>query len=130
MGKSLPNTTFAGWMGGDELAVAYASSDVFLFPSAVETFGNVSLEAAASGLPIVVEEGCGGHLVRHGVSGFACHQHDLDGFFKSVLCLVLDGERRKSMAKEGRKLSMQFEKRAVCEKMLENYWTVTNEFFS
>ncbi|CAJ1942386.1 unnamed protein product [Cylindrotheca closterium] len=128
--KSLPNTKFAGWLNGDDLAKAYASSDVFLFPSAVETFGNVSLEAAASGLPIVVEEGCGGHLVRHGISGFACHEHDLDGFFKSVLCLLLDSQRRKSMATEGRKLSMNFEKRTVCEKMLENYRTVTNEFFS
>ncbi|KAL3944247.1 MAG: hypothetical protein SGBAC_001690 [Bacillariaceae sp.] len=128
--KSLPNTKFAGWLNGDDLAKAYASSDVFLFPSAVETFGNVSLEAAASGLPIVVEEGCGGHLVRHGVSGFACHEHDLDGFFKSVLCLILDRQRRKSMADEGRKLSMNFEKRTVCEKMLENYRTVTNEFFT
>jgi len=128
--KSLPNTTFAGWLSGDDLAKAYASSDVFLFPSAVETFGNVSLEAAASGLPIVVEEGCGGHLVQHGVSGFACHQHDFDGFFKSVLCLLLDGQRRKSMASEGRKLSMNFEKRTVCEKMLENYRIVTNEFYS
>lgn len=128
--KSLPNTTFAGWMNGDDLAMAYASSDVFLFPSAVETFGNVSLEAAASGLPIVVEEGCGGHLVRHGVSGFACDQHDVDGFFNSVLCLLLDDVRRKAMAKEGRKLSMQYEKRVVCERMLDNYAHVTDEFYT
>jgi phosphatidylinositol alpha 1,6-mannosyltransferase len=128
--KSLPNTTFAGWMNGEDLAMAYASSDVFLFPSAVETFGNVSLEAAASGLPIVVEEGCGGHLVRHGVSGFACDQHDVNGFFNSVLCLVLDDKRRKAMSKEGRKLSLNYEKRVVCERMLDNYAFVTNEFYS
>jgi glycosyltransferase involved in cell wall biosynthesis len=127
--KALPNTTFAGWMNGDELATAYASSDVFLFPSAVETFGNVTLEAAASGLPIVVEEGCGGHLVRHGLSGFACDQYDVDAFFNSVLCLVLDDERRKKMANEGRKLSMNFEKRTVCKRMLDNYASVTNEFY-
>ena len=48
--KALPNTTCLGWVGGAELAVAYASSDIFLFPSSVETFGNVTLEAAASGL--------------------------------------------------------------------------------
>eukprot|EP00980_Cylindrotheca_fusiformis_P008265 scaffold1736_cov127-Cylindrotheca_fusiformis.AAC.79 len=127
--KCLPNTVFTGWMNGDDLAMAYASSDVFLFPSAVETFGNVSLEAAASGLPIVVEEGCGGHLVRHGESGFACEQHDVDGFFNSVLCLVLDDERRNAMAKEGRKISLQYEKKTVCERMLDNYSYVTNEFY-
>jgi glycosyltransferase involved in cell wall biosynthesis len=45
---------------------------VFLFPSDVETFGNVTLEALASGCPCVVEEKCGGHLVTHGVNGFTC----------------------------------------------------------
>jgi phosphatidylinositol alpha 1,6-mannosyltransferase len=127
--KSLPNTTFAGWMSGDELSVAYASSDIFLFPSAVETFGNVTLEAAASGLPLVVEAGCSGHLVNHGVNGFACHEHDLDAFFDSTLCLVLDDVRRKSMSQEGRQFSLQFEKRSVCKKMLENYSKVTDEFY-
>ena len=70
--KRLPNSTFCGWLDGHELSVAYASADVFLFPSAVETFGNATLEAAASGLPLVVEAGCSGHLVKHGVNGFAC----------------------------------------------------------
>jgi phosphatidylinositol alpha 1,6-mannosyltransferase len=127
--KALPNTTFAGWMAGDDLAMAYASADIFLFPSAVETFGNVTLEAAASGLPLVVEAGCSGHLVRHGINGFACEHDDLDAFFHSTLCLIMDDERRKSMSREGRIFSMQFEKGAVCRKMLENYTTVTNEFY-
>lgn len=127
--KALPNTTFAGWLNGDELAIAYASSDVFLFPSGVETFGNVTLEAAASGLPLVVEAGCSGHLVNHGVNGFACHEYDEDAFFDSVLCIILDDARRKSMSEEGRKFSLQFEKRAVCKKMLENYSQITDEFY-
>jgi len=128
--KALPHTTFAGWMSGDELATAYASSDVFLFPSAVETFGNVTLEAAASGLPLVVEAGCSGHLVNHGVNGFACQDGDLEAYYSSTLCLVLDDMRRKFMSEEGRKFSMQFEKRVVCQRMLENYSNVTNEFFA
>lgn len=127
---ALPNTVFAGWMNGDDLAVAYASSDVFLFPSAVETFGNVTLEAAASGLPLVVEAGCSGHLVNHGVNGFACQDGDLDAFYNGTLCLVLDAMRRKSMSEEGRQFSMQFEKRAVCRRMIDNYAKVTDEFYS
>ena len=130
MMKSLPNTVFAGWMNGDDLATAYASSDVFLFPSAVETFGNVSLEAAASSLPVVLEEGCGGHLVRHGVSGFACNEHDVDAFFNSVLCLVMDDKRREEMGEEGRKLSENFDKETVCGKMIDNYSTITDEFYN
>eukprot|EP00957_Ditylum_brightwellii_P191379 14571084-Ditylum_brightwellii.AAC.1 len=54
--KHLPNTTCIGWLNGYELVVAYALTNIFLFPSAMETFGNVTLEAAASGLPLVVEE--------------------------------------------------------------------------
>ena len=128
--KALPNTTFAGWMSGDDLATAYASSDVFLFPSAVETFGNVTLEAAASGLPLVVEGGCSGHLVNHGVNGFACADGDLEAYYSSTLCIVLDDMRRKSMSEEGRKFSMQFEKRVVCQRMIENYSKTTDEFYA
>ena len=126
--KDLPNTHFAGWVTGDELGVAYASSDVFLFPSAVETFGNVTLEAAASGLPLVVDSGCSGHLVQNGVSGFACKEGDVESYYNGTLSLILDEARRKAMSKEGRLLSLRFEKRAVCRKMIDNYATVTKEF--
>ncbi len=128
--KSLPNTSFAGWVTGDELAVAYASSDVFLFPSAVETFGNVTLEAAASGLPLVVDSGCSGHLVQHGVNGFACKEGDVESYYNGTLSLVLDNSRRKTMSKEGRQLSLRFEKRMVCRKMIDNYSAITKEFYN
>lgn len=127
--KDLPNTVFAGWMSGDELSTAYASSDIFLFPSAVETFGNVTLEAAASGLPLVVEAGCSGHLVNHGVNGFACQDDDFDAYFDSTLCLVVDDVRRRAMSLEGRRFSMQFEQREVCKRMLVNYSKVTDDFY-
>jgi len=127
--KDLPNTVFAGWMSGNDLSTAYASCDIFLFPSAVETFGNVTLEAAASGLPLVVEAGCSGHLVNHGVHGFACLDGDVDAYFDSTLCLLVDDSRRKKMSKKGRKFSLQFEKRKVCQKMLDNYSSVTDEFY-
>lgn len=127
--KSLPNTTFVGWVNGDELAVAYASSDVFLFPSAVETFGNVTLEAAASGLPLVVDSGCSGHLVQHGVNGFACNEGDIESYYNGTLSLVLDNSRRNTMSKEGRQFSLRFENRTVCRKMIENYSIITQEFY-
>jgi phosphatidylinositol alpha 1,6-mannosyltransferase len=138
--KTLPNTTFCGWMNADQLSVAYASSDIFLFPSAVETFGNVTLEAAASGLPVVVEAGCSGHLirggngswngVRQGDNGFACPAQDEDAFFEATLELVRDGKLRASCSRSARKMSLTLEKKSVVRDMLDNYSVVTNQFFT
>lgn len=62
--------TFLGWLAGDELARAYASADAFLFPSRTDTFGQVILEAQASGLPVVaVPEGGPASLIVSGESG-------------------------------------------------------------
>ena len=60
----------------------YASVDIFLFPSEVETFGNVTLEALASGVPCVASAGCSGHLVYHGVNGFVVHSADADEYYE------------------------------------------------
>ena len=54
--------SYLGWLQPSQLAEAYAISDLLLFPSEVETFGNVTLEAMASGLPCIVDERCSAHL--------------------------------------------------------------------
>jgi glycosyltransferase involved in cell wall biosynthesis/predicted metal-dependent phosphoesterase TrpH len=65
-----PHATFLGWLEGDGLARAYADADLFLFPSATDTFGQVILEAQASGLPVVaVAEGGPLSLIEDGVTG-------------------------------------------------------------
>ena len=62
--------TFLGWQSGEELARTYASADAFMFASATETFGQVVLEAQASGLPVVaVDRGGPASLIRHGETG-------------------------------------------------------------
>ena len=67
------HTTFLGWLSGSELARAYASADMFLFPSATDTFGQVILEAQASGLPVIaVAQGGPLSLIEHRVSGLLC----------------------------------------------------------
>jgi glycosyltransferase involved in cell wall biosynthesis len=64
-------TRFTGYLFGDELAEAYASADVFVFPGLTETFGQVVQEALASGLPVLtVNQGGVVDLVQDGVSGF------------------------------------------------------------
>ena len=67
------HATFLGWLEGDALATAYASADLFLFASETDTFGQVVLEAQASGLPVVAV-GAGGpaELIADGRSGVLC----------------------------------------------------------
>ena len=65
--------TFLGWLEGDALARAYADADLFLFCSQTDTFGQVVLEAQASGLPVVaVEAGGPTELIASGRSGVLC----------------------------------------------------------
>ncbi len=65
--------TFLGWLGGDQLARAYASADLFLFCSRTDTFGQVLVEAGASGLPCVaVDEGGPSSIVVDGETGRLC----------------------------------------------------------
>jgi glycosyltransferase involved in cell wall biosynthesis len=64
------HATFLGWLGGPDLARAYASADAFLFASATDTFGQVILEAQASGLPVVaVDAGGPASLIASGETG-------------------------------------------------------------
>jgi glycosyltransferase involved in cell wall biosynthesis/predicted metal-dependent phosphoesterase TrpH len=68
--------SFLGWLGGEELATAYASADVFLFCSSTDTYGQVVLEAGASGLPVVaVAEGGPAALVENRHTGLLCRPH-------------------------------------------------------
>ncbi|MEX2107137.1 MAG: glycosyltransferase [Solirubrobacterales bacterium] len=67
------HATFLGWLGGEDLARAYASADVFLFCSSTDTYGQVILEAGASGLPVVaVAEGGPAALVENRHTGLLC----------------------------------------------------------
>jgi glycosyltransferase involved in cell wall biosynthesis/predicted metal-dependent phosphoesterase TrpH len=67
------HATFLGWLEGDALAAAYASADIFLFASRTDTFGQVLLEAQASGLPVVaVGEGGPTSIVTDGATGRLC----------------------------------------------------------
>jgi glycosyltransferase involved in cell wall biosynthesis len=80
--------TFLGWLDGEDLARAYASADVFLFCSRTDTYGQVILEAAASGLPVVaVAEGGPATLVENRHTGLLCRP-DPDHLAGSLLQLA------------------------------------------
>ncbi|HET7627812.1 MAG TPA: glycosyltransferase family 1 protein [Bacillales bacterium] len=78
-------TVFTGFLHGEDLAKAYASSDAFVFPSTTETLGLVVLEAMASGLPVIVSNnGPTGELVRDGETGVFFDPLETDGISKAV----------------------------------------------
>ncbi len=89
--QRMPEAVFPGYLTGDSLPEAYASSDIFLFPSTTETFGNVILEAFACGLPAVVSDigGCK-ELVGQAEGGIVVTAKDADAFYESCLRLILD----------------------------------------
>lgn len=80
---------FAGMRRGDDLAAHYASADLFLFPSLTETFGNVTLEALASGLGVVAYDcAAANELIRDGDNGRVVPSNHEDAFIAATLELA------------------------------------------
>ncbi|MBN1945036.1 MAG: glycosyltransferase [Bradymonadales bacterium] len=95
---------FTGFLEGSQLAQAYASADIFVFPSTTDTFGNVVLEALASGLPAVVtDQGGPSEIVQHNRTGFIVPAGNTTGLVWAILQLVQDPSRRRSMSVAARK---------------------------
>ncbi len=93
--------TMLGWLDGDELARAYASSDLFLFCSQTDTFGQVILEAQASGLPVVaVDAGGPSSLIKDGVTGRLCPPES-GSLSAAVLQLAASSDVRGRLARRG-----------------------------
>ncbi|MCP8463220.1 glycosyltransferase family 1 protein [Pseudomonas sp. ZM23] len=92
--REMPEAVFCGLQRGEELARHYACGDLFLFPSLSETFGNVVLEALASGLAVVAfDQAAAGQHIRHGHNGTLATPGDNDGFFEAASWLLEDPER-------------------------------------
>jgi glycosyltransferase involved in cell wall biosynthesis/predicted metal-dependent phosphoesterase TrpH len=93
--------TFLGWLEGEDLARAYASADIFMFPSSTDTFGQVILEAQASGLPVVAV-GAGGpaELVHNGRDGLL-RPADPDALAIALLELAANPARRARLGAAG-----------------------------
>jgi glycosyltransferase involved in cell wall biosynthesis len=105
LSKALPEAIFTGYLRGEELATAYASSDIFVFPSTTDTFGNVIIEAQASGLPVVVSDSGGPkELVNENETGLITKSHDAEDLARAIRQLVADPARRQSMGNRAREL--------------------------
>ena len=102
--KQFPHFVFAGMRTGEDLAAHYASADVFIFPSTTETFGNVTMEAMASGLAIVAYDYAAArqHL-RHWVSGLLAPFGDASEFSRMAGLLARGPQLRRRLGLEARR---------------------------
>ncbi|MGQ9849649.1 MAG: glycosyltransferase family 4 protein [Aggregatilineaceae bacterium] len=96
-------TVFTGYLQGQELWSAFASADVFVFPSAMETFGLVLVEAMASGLPVVTSRvGGADEIVRPGVNGYVFNVGDVRGMVDGVRAVLSSPRKRQIMGRNAR----------------------------
>jgi glycosyltransferase involved in cell wall biosynthesis len=121
--RSLPEAFFTGYLTGKDLAAAYASADIFVFPSTTDTFGNVIIEAQASGVPVVVSDSGGPkELVTENETGLITKSHDVDDFVRAIRTLVVDRSLRERMGSRARKSVVDRTWPAAFRK----FWSITN----
>ena len=117
--ERLPRAEFTGVLRGEELACAYAGMDVFVFPLHTDTFGNVVLEALASGVPaIVTRDGGPPTIVRNGLTG--CVADDAD-FASAIEALMDDKARLREMSAAARTYAESASWDAVFEGVYRGY---------
>ncbi len=127
MTSGLKNGVFAGFLHGADLARAYASSDIFFFPSESETFGNVTLEAMASGLPAVNAIASGSNSLVTDDTGYLVSARDEATMAAKLEFLVRDEALRRRMGEAARQRALTFSWDHILSGLLESYRTVLRE---
>lgn len=118
----LPDAYFPGHQGGEALARWFASGDVFVFPSTTETFGNVVLEAQASGLPtVVVNRGGPPDLVEPGRTGFIARANDPADLADHVQRLLADAGERRRMGAAARAAASDRDWQVINGRLVDSY---------
>ena len=113
--------TFLGWLGTEELARAYASADLFLFCSRTDTYGQVVVEAGASGLPVVaVAEGGPASLIENRHTGILCRA-DADQLAGSVLQLASSPLLRRHLGASAMRAARERSWERALEQLADGY---------
>lgn len=107
--EDLPGTILTGHIAGPDLARAVASADVLLCPSTTETFGNVLVEAMASGLPVVSADAQNARsILTPGMDGFICPPRDINAYIKVLARLVAEPDLRRTIGAAARRTSLTY----------------------
>lgn len=115
-------TTFMGYLRGEELSKAYASADIFAFPSAMETFGLVVVEAMAAGLPVVSSR-VGGvqDVVEEGRTGYTFAVGDTDALIEGVRQIAASRDRIAQMGRAARQFAETQTWPAMMDEVIAHY---------
>src|ERR671920_767855 len=120
--RRLPNAVFAGFQGGADLGRAVASMDILFNPSVTETFGNVTLEAMAAGLPVVAASATGSQsLVDDGVTGRLIRPGACDRFADALAHYCQDEQARLAAGRAGCEASRRYGWDEVNQELLDSY---------
>ena len=123
MKQLLPHADFRGFLKGDDLSTAYASADIFVFPSTADTFGNVVLEAMASKIPVIVTDKMGPkEIVNHDHTGFVTHSPA--DFAQKLDLLIHNPARRQQMGQNARQYALNRSWNAVFDTLFQQYQAV------
>jgi glycosyltransferase involved in cell wall biosynthesis len=118
--ENLKQAVFLGVLSGIALAEAYANMDAFVFPSETDTFGNVVLEARASGVPVIVSKSGGPKfLVQPGKNGYVARE--FEEFVDALMDLRTHPSLHARMSQGARIKAMQHSWSAVFEQVYARY---------
>ncbi|MFS0770865.1 glycosyltransferase family 4 protein [Sphingomonas sp. 1P08PE] len=121
----VPDAVFAGFQRGAALGQAVASMDVFFNPSVTETFGNVTLEAMAAGVPVVAARATGAiDLVEEGVTGFLVPPRDASAYADAIGRIVGEPCLRDKLGAAGHARAAQYRWDSVNQAVLDAYLTL------
>lgn len=127
--KRLPeNAVMAGFQGGKDLGRAAASMDLLFNPSVTETFGNVTLEAMAAGIPVVAADATGSRsLVENGVTGALVRPGAIISFADAIARYCRDADDRKAAGQAGRVASRAYEWDKVNQALVDQYLRIERQ---
>jgi glycosyltransferase involved in cell wall biosynthesis len=124
----MPKAIFTGKVGHQHLAVLYASADIFLFPSVSEAYGNVVVEAMASGLPCVIANGGGSKdFIERGINGFACNPYVAEDYANKIELLLNNNSLRSQFSAEGLKVTRQLSWQQLTDTYFEDVRNLANK---
>ncbi|WP_404370388.1 glycosyltransferase family 4 protein [Sphingomonas sp. MMS24-J45] len=123
--QQVPDAVFAGFLTGDDLGRAVASMDVFFNPSVTETFGNVTLEAMAAGVPVVAARASGAvGLIEDGVTGLIVPPTDISGYADALQRFCEDDAFRAAAGAAGHAEADTYQWDRINQVVLDTYLRV------